>query len=112
MIRFGPGDGAAWLKDPASSRGIHTTVPNFVPTPCIEALPIIESASDATRLKCMKTSNNEEGWAMFVPSARLLIISMLTICNQRVGGSNPSAGSIKSIVRTGHIGNRLFLRHG
>ena len=33
------------------------------------------------------------------------------ICNQRVGGSTPSASSTDSVVRPGHIGNTSFLRH-
>jgi hypothetical protein len=31
---------------------------------------------------------------MLVPTAKLLIFRVFTICNQRVGGSNPSASSM------------------
>jgi hypothetical protein len=68
-------------------------VPNTVPTPCIEALPKVASVPRSVSRKSLRTSNIWESWASVVPSAKLLISRMLTICNQRVGGSNPSAGS-------------------
>jgi hypothetical protein len=61
----------------------------------MEALPTVASGTHETQQKSMKTSGIWESFATGVPTAKLLILSALMICNQRVGGSNPSANSMK-----------------
>ena len=64
------------------------TVPNSVPTPCMEALRTVASGTHEMQ-KSMKTSNIWESRATGVPSAKLLILSVFTMCNQRVGVQAP-----------------------
>ena len=77
-------------------------MPDFVPTPCMEALLKIasspRSAWSALRGSPLSTRNLEQHQAKHspasVPIAKLLIPGELTIRNQQVAGSIPAGGSI------------------
>jgi hypothetical protein len=57
----------------------HFAVPNFVPTPCIEALIRVASVPDSLRSKSLETNNDWQPCATIVPTSKLLILSGLLI---------------------------------
>jgi hypothetical protein len=67
------------------------TVPNSVPTPCIEALLTLASAVVPGWRKSLEASAIGEPRASLVPMANLLIMRGFTDREQGIGGSNPLA---------------------
>ena len=75
----------------------ETTVPIFVPTPCIEGSRAVASALARTSRKPLKTSTLAQFLATVRSTAKLLILHGLLVMDQEVGGSNPLAPTIYPI---------------
>jgi len=68
---------------------LRTSVPVFVPTPCLEVLLTVESAPPSARCKLLQASNDWESLATIVTIANLLIRGTFLPPEQKVRGSNP-----------------------
>ena len=66
----------------------ETTVPIFVPTPCIEGLRAVASALSRTSWKSLKTSNFAQRLTTVGNGRKLLIIQRPLATNQKVGCSS------------------------
>ena len=78
------------------------TVPIFVPTPRIEALPGIASPSAQKARKALKTRDISQRLPNHCAAAKSLIVRGLMVRDQEVGGSNPLAPTkfLKSFQRS------------
>jgi len=72
-----------------------SAVPDSEPTPCIEALLGIESATCAKAPSALETRNIAQSWATVVPTAKSLIFRRLLAPEQKVGGSNPLGRTVR-----------------
>jgi hypothetical protein len=73
----------------AEVESLLQTVPNIVPTPCIEALPNIASRTVPFLPKFMTTRNLSQSIATTAFDCKFLILRWFLPPEQKVGGSNP-----------------------
>jgi hypothetical protein len=69
-------------------------MPNTMPTLCIDAVRPVWTRVDVTPANFLSRNNLSQSASIAMPMAKLLILFVILVRDQEVGGSNPLAPTI------------------